>query len=115
MLIVYLLLTMVALIYLWIKKRYNYWNERGFLCPPSSFPFGCVKGVGTSLNAFQLIENVYKKYKGKASAVGMFFFIHPTILLIDVELIKRVMVQDFSSFHDQGLYYNKEDDPLSAK
>ena len=115
MLVVYLFLAIVALVYLWIKKRYNYWNERGFLCPPSDIPFGSIKGDGITLTAFQVIDNVYKKYKGKAPAVGMFLFFQPTILPIDPELIKNILVRDFSSFHDRGFYYNKEDDPLSAK
>ena len=115
MLVVYFLLAIVALVYLWIKKRFNYWAERGFLCPPSDIPFGSIKGVGQTITASEAIDNIYKKYKGKAPAVGMFFFLHPTILPIDPEVIKNILVRDFSSFHDRGFYYNKEDDPLSAK
>ena len=115
MLLVFLLLFIVALIYLWIKKRYNYWNERGFLCPHSFFPFGSVNGIGQTLTVTEAIDEVYKKNKGQTPAAGMFFFLEPTIIPIDPELIKNILVRDFSSFHARGFYYNKKDDPLSAK
>jgi cytochrome P450 family 6 len=115
MLFVYLILTVVTLIYLWIKKRYNYWNERGFLNPPSQFPFGSIKGAAQTKNPCEVIDDIYKKFKGKAPVVGIFAFFDPTVLVIDPELYKNVFVRDFSSFHDRGFYYNKKDDPLSAK
>lgn len=33
---------------------------------------------------------------------------------MDPELIQNLLVREFSSFHDRGIYYNKKDDPLSA-
>jgi cytochrome P450 family 6 len=111
----YLVLGIVALAFLWIKRRYNFWAERGFLSPQSSFPFGSLKGVGSKLTACETIDVIYKQFKGKAPAVGIYFFVEPTILPLDPELYKNILVRDFSSFHDRGFYYNKEDEPTSAK
>lgn len=115
MLFLYLILSVVGLIYFWVKKRYNYWNERGFLSPPSKFPFGSLEGAGFKKNPCEVTDDIYQKYKGKAPAVGTYAFFDPTVLLIDPELYKNVFVRDFSSFHDRAFYYNKKDDPLSAK
>lgn len=35
-------------------------------------------------------------------------------MILDIELIKDIFIREFSSFHDRGFFYNKEDDPLSA-
>lgn len=61
------------------------------------------------------MDIIYKKYKGKVPAVGIYAFLSPTILPIDPELLKNIMVREFSSFVNRGFYYNKEDDPVSAK
>jgi cytochrome P450 family 6 len=111
----YLLLGALALCYWLVKKQFNYWEERGFLSPPSVFPFGSLKGVGTKVTTAEGVQEIYKKFKGKTPAAGIFFFLSPSLLPIDPELIKNILVRDFSSFHDRGFYYNKEDDPTSAK
>lgn len=111
----YLLVAVIGFGYLWIKKQFNYWTDRGFVSPPSTIPFGSLKGVGTKITNAEGMDKIYKEYKGKASVVGTYFFLKPTILTIDPEVYKNIMVRDFSSFHDRGFYYNKEDDPTSAK
>lgn len=113
--ILYLLIGVIALVYYLVKKRYSYWTDREFLSPSSSFPFGSLKGVGSKTTLAEKLDTIYKNYKGKTPAVGMYFFLHPTIIPIDPELCKNIFVRDFASFHDRGFYYNKEDDPVSAK
>lgn len=112
---IYLAVGVLALGYFWVKKRFNYWIDRGFESAECSFPFGSLKGVGTSTTSAEALDVIYKKFKGKAPGVGVFFFLNPTFLPIDPELHKNIFVRDFSSFHDRGFYFNKEDDPTSAK
>jgi len=111
----YLFLGIAALSFWWVKKRFSYFIDRGFESAPTSFPFGSLKGVCTKVTASEGIDVYYKQYKGKAPLVGLFFFFQPTIMPLDLELIKNVLVRDFASFHDRGFYYNKEDEPTSAK
>lgn len=113
--VLFLILGLAGLAYLWVKKRYRYWADRGYKSPESVFPFGSMKGVGTKITPFQATDKIYREFKGKEAVVGYYSFTDPTVLPIDPELIKNILVRDFSSFHDRGLYYNKEDDPLSAK
>ena len=115
MFFVYLIITSVFLVFWWVKRRYNYWKDQGFLSPPSEFPFGSVKGIGTSLTSAETMDKIYKDFKGKAPVIGIYSFLEPSVLPIDPEICKNILVRDFSSFHDRGFYYNKKDDPLSAK
>lgn len=114
-LVLYLIVGAIALVYYFIKKQYSYWSDRGFVSPPTNFPFGTMKGVGREVNTAEGLDRFFQMYKGKSPAIGMFLFMKPSLLITDPELLKNIMVRDFASFHDRGMYYNKEDDPLSAK
>ena len=109
-----LVLCVFIALYLWIKNNYKYWNNRGFLSAPTVFPFGSVKNAGRKITAAECVENFYKEFRGKSPAVGVYFYLSPTLVVIDPELIKNVLVRDFNSFHDRGIYFNKKDDPLTA-
>lgn len=115
MFLIYFLIAFVGFCVWWVQKRFKFWEERGFPSLPCTFPFGNLKGVGTEITAFELNDKIYKKFKGKAVAAGMYFFMKPSILPLDLELLKNIFIRDFSTFHDRGFYYNKEDDPTSAK
>lgn len=109
-----LVISICSLAYFLIQKRYNFWNERGFVGPPTSFPFGSIKGFGSTVHVGTGMQKYYNEFKGKAKALGIYIFLSPTLLIVDIELVKNIYIRDFSSFHDRGFYYNKEDDPLSA-
>lgn len=113
--LLYLIAGAIVLAYYLVKKRYRYWSDHGFDSPPSIFPFGSLKGVGTKITECEGIDVIYKKYKGEYPAVGIYSLLQPQLMPIDPELYKNILVRDFASFHDRGFYFNKESDPLSAK
>lgn len=108
------LLAILLLIYLWLKKRCNYWTSRGFPSAELVLPFGSLKGVGTEKSLTDALDEFYREFKGKGPAVGLFYFTKPLLLPIDPQLIKSILVTSFDCFQDRLLYYNKEDDPISA-
>lgn len=112
--LIFIAVAVLTLIYFWVQKRYRYWSDKGFLQVPSEFPFGALKGVGTKVASCIAFDGYYKSFKGRAQAVGVYFFFSPVVMITDIELLKNIFIRDFASFHDRGLYYNKEDDPLSA-
>lgn len=112
--VISLLIGAVLLLVLWIKNKYSYWKERGFESVDGSFPFGSLKGVGFTVHFSQVSKKIYDDYKGKAKAVGLYFFTSPTVLLIDLDVVKHVLIKDFHNFSDRGLYVNAKSDPLSA-
>lgn len=107
-------LALFLLIYAWLKKRSNYWTSRRFPSSELVFPFGSLKGIGTEKSLCEGLDVFYKQFKGKVPAVGLFYFVKPLLLPIDPELIKNILVTNFDCFQDRLLYYNKEDDPISA-
>lgn len=80
-----------------------------------SIPYGNAKGFGKTLHRALFAKKFYDKFKSTgAKLCGVHIFARPVAILMDLELIKTVMVKDFANFNERGLYYNEEDDPLSA-
>lgn len=107
-------LALFLLIYVWLKKRRSYWSSRGFPSSELIFPFGSLKGIGSEKSLCVGLDEFYKQFKEQGPAVGLFYFTKPTLLPISPELIKNILVTNFDCFQDRLLYYNKEDDPISA-
>lgn len=113
--VLYLILAVFGLSYLWIKRRCSYWTRLGFPSADVNFPFGLLKDVGTKTTFAEAEDVVYKKFKGQAPAVGEFFFLGPSLLAMDPEFCKSILVKDFTSFHDRGFYHNTKDQPIWTK
>ena len=111
---VYLLIAALVSAYFWVQKQFSFWDKRGFLTIKPSFPFGNFSGVGYNTTLAEKFDEIYKEFKGKAPICGYYTFLSPTLMPLDPELAKNILIRDFNSFHDRGFYYNRKDDPLSA-
>lgn len=111
--LLYLVVSVSALVYFLLYKLSNYWKNRGFKGPEYSFPFGSLKGVGTKISRTEVLDDFYKNFKDKTPGAGIFYFFSPVLMPIDPELIKNILVREFASFTDRGFYYNRND--VSAK
>lgn len=110
-----LLAILSATVILFFRHKYGYWSRRGVPCLSTRFPFGHIKDAGRVEHISQIIHHHYRILKCTASGLaGMYFFTQPVLVLLDMDLIKTVLMKDFNSFSDRGLYYNDADDPLSA-
>lgn len=101
-----LFLSIILLSYLWLKKHFNYWTRRGLPQINGTFPFGSLVGVGIEMSTTEKYDSFYKKFKGKESAVGFYNFLSPSVLIISPDMVKTVLVREFSSFHNRGLFHN---------
>ncbi|XP_058788799.1 probable cytochrome P450 6a14 isoform X2 [Phymastichus coffea] len=59
------------------------------------------------------MKRSYRKFK-KYPFHGLYVFYNPVLMINDPELIRNVLVKDFTYFCDRGLYSNHKCDPLSA-
>lgn len=105
-----LLLWLVAI----VRKKYSYFSDKKMLSPTPLFPLGNFWKVGLTLHFIEKINSIYREFKGKDVLCGFYIFTKPVYLILDVDLIKNILVKDFYSFHDRGLYHNEQTDPLSA-
>ncbi|KAH8310482.1 hypothetical protein KR044_001581, partial [Drosophila immigrans] len=107
-------LSLLALGWYYLKHHYSYWERRGFPSDKNAtIPFGCLGSVWRMEKAMGMaVHEVY--LKSKERFLGTYLLFRPAVLVRDAELARRVLAQDFASFHDRGLYVDEERDPLSA-
>uniref|UniRef100_A0A1Q3FIT7 Putative cytochrome p450 n=1 Tax=Culex tarsalis TaxID=7177 RepID=A0A1Q3FIT7_CULTA len=112
--LLYLVLPAVALSYLFIRRKFSYWADRNVPHAPGSFPLGSLQGMGSKYHMTQIFERIYQQFKNVSPAAGFYLTMRPTLMVTDLELVKQILVKDFNSFRDRGMFYNEQDDPVSA-
>lgn len=95
----YILFTLglFIVLYLYLTRKYGYWKKRGVPEVPPVFPIG---SWGFNFNSSQAKqeEEWYKKY-GKV--FGIYEGTNPVLVVADLDLVKSILVKDFSSFPEQ--------------
>lgn len=109
----FLIGVILLLIYFWFKKKYSYWADRGVPSIPGKFPFGNIGDLGRKIHTSDLFKKMYDEHKGKGPGVGIYFITSPTFLITEPDLVKEVLVKNFDSFHDRGIFFNEKVDPLN--
>lgn len=99
---------------IFIKYKHSYWSRKNVPSIPTHLPSGNLFGVGKKWGMPQMLQNYYNRLKGIAPFGGLYFFISPVVLALDLDFIKSVLIKDFDSFPERGFYSNEKDDPLSA-
>lgn len=113
MFFVLLVVAVLTVIAFYLKQRYSFWDDWNIPIG-GSFPLGILWGVGTKYHISEVITRYYNEMRGKAPIGGLFMFINPFGMIMDLELVKCVLIKDFQYFQNRGVYYNERDDPLSA-
>ncbi|KAH8410922.1 hypothetical protein KR222_009838, partial [Zaprionus bogoriensis] len=104
----------LALIYNFYQNTFNYWKHRGILYE-RPLPFlGNMKGVGTKYHFRDINQRLYDRFKGKAPFVGMYMFLKRVAFILDLDLVKQVLIKDFKSFQDRGVFNNAQNEPLTG-
>lgn len=112
--LLYVAIAIVSGLYYFFKKQLNYWKDRGIPCDEPELLVGNMKGVGSTRHFTDAYKSVYDKFKGKEPIVGFFNFTSPSLMPLDLEIVKQILIKDFASSSDRGLYVNERDDPLSG-
>lgn len=105
------LLTFAAF-FLW--RRFQYWKIRGVPYMAPTFLSKRTRGTGRTMPMKNFQKLAYDEMKGKSPIGGLFLLGDPTAIILDLDLVKSIMVKDFSIFPNRNTYYNEIDDPLSA-
>ncbi|XP_069672108.1 probable cytochrome P450 6a13 [Periplaneta americana] len=103
-----------AAVYVYFKWSYTYWKKRNVPCLEPSFPFGhFFDTILLRRTLGEILREHYRKLQGHRFA-GTYFLTKPSFCFMDPDLIKKVLVKDFSHFHDRGFYLNEEQEPLTG-
>lgn len=115
-LLVLILSTVVLVGYLWANKCYSYWKRRGIYYLEPKFPYGNLKGLWKQPEFFgDTYKKFYKHFKGKGlKGGGVFLFLRPVYVVVDLELAKNILQKDFGHFVNHGRKFNPKVDPLTG-
>ncbi|XP_055589019.1 probable cytochrome P450 6a23 [Uranotaenia lowii] len=112
------LVFLIALFYVWsaVRSRQLYWSCRKIpFVAGSHWLFGNVGRIWRSEHSSVILQRVYDELKERRFPVGGFnFFLTPSILVVDPERIRRILVEDESVYNSPRLYINENSDPLSC-
>ncbi|KAF4524101.1 hypothetical protein B566_EDAN007684 [Ephemera danica] len=98
-----------------LRDVFDYWRKRGvkFVKPlPLVGSIGRVVTFREHISEFYC--RVYKQFKDD-KFVGFYRMRKPVLLFLDPELIKNILIKDFSHFTDHGLKSNTSTDPVQGR
>lgn len=102
----------LATIYIYIKSSYSYWTKLGIPISNPIVPFGDFFEQVIKNSSFQKeITKVYKTFEGYRY-VGLYGMGKRILLVRDIDLIRDILVKDFSHFHDRGFNVSEKGNPL---
>ncbi|CAK9832945.1 Probable cytochrome P450 6a14 [Anthophora retusa] len=111
--IIFAIVVLFLTLYYYFTSTFDFWKIRGVSGPEPTPLFGNIKDVmllRTSLSNY--MRKLYKEYKSKP-VIGIFTRRTPVLILNDLELIKDVLIRDFSKFPNRGLPFHEKAEPLS--
>jgi cytochrome P450 family 6 len=104
----------LAAVYVYFKVSFNYWKKRNVPYAKPTFPYGNLGDILLLRASIgHLFENIYKELDGEMYG-GTFALTKPGFIFRDPDIIKNVLVKDFSHFHDRGFYMDEELEPLAG-
>ncbi|KAI2473943.1 hypothetical protein C4B38_000038 [Diabrotica virgifera virgifera] len=114
--IIFLLSTIVFLLYLLVQKKFSYWKDRNVDYLEPVFFFGNLKEVmKRNVHLTEVMDDLYQKVKSKGKKYGgVYAFFAPQFVPVDLDLIKSILIKDFWNFPNHGQVFNEKTDPISA-
>jgi cytochrome P450 family 6 len=103
-----------AVVYIYFRSSFTYWKKRKVPYVEPTFPFGNFQDVLFFRKSIGfLYRDMYRELEGEKYG-GVYTFSKPGFMFRDPDIIKNVLIKDFSSFHDRGFHMDEEHEPLSG-
>lgn len=103
-----------VLLYFYIQNSLKYWQKRGVPLIESQSPLEIIFNIISGKKSLsEVYEDVYNRLEGHRFG-GVYLMLTPIFVLRDPEIIKCIMLKDFESFHERGMYVDEKKDPLTA-
>ncbi|XP_026324881.1 probable cytochrome P450 9f2 [Hyposmocoma kahamanoa] len=106
---------LVVAVLLYFRQVYRLFKRRGVKTPRVIPPFGTTVSVMAQREHFaEQITRVYKQFPDQRF-YGAFQFTKPLLQVRDIELIKKIGIEDFEHFIDHNSFVPEEYDPLFGR
>ncbi|XP_018356444.1 PREDICTED: probable cytochrome P450 6a14 [Trachymyrmex septentrionalis] len=103
----------ILFLYYFLTLTFDFWKSRGVPGPRPIPGFGNFKDVMfTKISPGDYLTKIYNTYKDEP-LVGIFSRKTPILIIKDLNLIKDVLIKDFTKFADRGLPIFDKTEPLS--
>ncbi|XP_035774131.1 cytochrome P450 6a22-like [Anopheles albimanus] len=108
----------LLLCFAFLRRRRSFWLRHDIptTSEPAHLLYGNVRGISTEHHTATILQRLYREFRTRNLVAGGFnLFFSPVLLVIDPDLIERVLVSDFSKFRDRGVYANATVNPLTSR
>lgn len=112
--VVNFVIALILIVVLFLKRNFDYWKIRNVPHLKPEIPFGNTKGLGVEYHTYLFMKKAYEELKPQGPFGGCYISLRPTAFINDLDLVRQVLVKDFSYFANRGSYYNLRDDPISG-
>ncbi|XP_076284688.1 cytochrome P450 6a2-like isoform X2 [Lasioglossum baleicum] len=103
---------LIVFYYYWVS-HYDFWRKRGVFGPRPHPIFGNLLSLTLArIGITEVVMDLYKRYKHEP-VVGLFEGISPILVIHDPDLIKTVLIRDFSFFQDRPHTVHERTEPMS--
>lgn len=95
---------LILTIYYYYSSKYAFWKNRGIFGPKPTIFFGnFANSVIKKRSISETVKKWYDDYKHE-SVSGIFEGTTPVLIVNDLDMIKDVLIRDFSLFVDRGFH-----------
>ncbi|KAK4875979.1 hypothetical protein RN001_012401 [Aquatica leii] len=106
-----ILICLFGAFYIYCKRKFNYWKERGVPHREITVPFGNLLELvffkDAPTNFFAKLYNDFK-----APYIGFYALTSPYLLVKDPDLIKTILIKEFNVFPNRCFFSDKKIDPF---
>lgn len=98
---------LLGVYYYYLVKNYDFWRKRGVPGPKPIPLFGNYMSVmlgRTFMGTY--IKKLHDEYKHEPF-IGTFLKRQPLLIIHDLDMIKTVLIKDFSTFSSRGVTFNE--------
>nr|AZZ84125.1 cytochrome P450 CYP427A1 [Laodelphax striatellus] len=102
---------LITVAYVYCEWLFGYWKRKNVPHKKStSLIYGSIgKLFKAEVSQGYFFKDIYDSFHGEPF-VGFYEFQRPSLLLRDPEIVKKVLAENFNSFHKNGLYVNEKED-----
>ncbi|KAL7036967.1 hypothetical protein ACKWTF_009020 [Chironomus riparius] len=118
MIFIFLMLAIIALLYVYLTWNFDYWTKRGIPAPKAKVLFGDLpNGLTRKKHVAYDIQVLYDNFKAKTPFVGLIQTRDPRLLILEPEVVKDVLIRKFNNFRNSEFadIIDTEQDPLFAQ